>query len=462
MINTLQVGQQRWNTWRERSVNTRIFAAMVTVGGFTLLVKFTAAAKELVVAYQFGTSDALDAFLIAFLLPGFAISLVAGSLNAALIPTYIQVREHEGQEAAQRLSSSIMLSSAGLLVAVSVVSALVASYILPVLASGFSAEKLALTTSLYYVLLPCIALSGLAVTWSAILNAHDRFALAAAGPMVTAFITVLMLIVLAKDWGIYALAVGTVTGSLLEAGLLGWWLGRQGISVIPRWHGTTPAVKQVWGQYTPMVAGAFLMGSTSLVAQSMAAMLGSGSVSALAYGSKITTLILGVGSVAVSTAVLPHFSRMVARSDWDNVRHTLLTYARLIVLITLPMTLVLIYFSEPLVRLLFQRGAFTDADTKLVAWVQVLYLLQVPIFVLGMLIVRLMSALKANGILMWGAGINLFFNVVSSYLLMKWLGIAGIALSMSLMYLVSCCYLLFVSLRLLKSVSVGGLKTQIT
>src|SRR6266516_6913501 len=152
MINTLQVGQQRWNTWRERSVNTRIFAAMVTVGGFTLLVKFTAAAKELVVAYQFGTSDALDAFLIAFLLPGFAISLVAGSLNAALIPTQIQGREHEGQEAAQRLSSSIMLSSAGLLVAVSVVSALVASYILPVLASGFSAEKLALTTSLYYVL----------------------------------------------------------------------------------------------------------------------------------------------------------------------------------------------------------------------------------------------------------------------------------------------------------------------
>jgi putative peptidoglycan lipid II flippase len=194
----------------------------------------------------------------------------------------------------------------------------------------------------------------------------------------------------------------------------------------------------------------------------MAAMLGSGSVSALAYGSKITTLILGVGSVAVSTAVLPHFSRMVARGDWDHVRHTLFTYARLIVLITLPMTLVLIYFSEPLVRLLFQRGAFTEADTKLVAWVQVLYLLQVPIFVLGMLIVRLISALKANRILMWGAGINLFVNVVSSYLLMKWLGIAGIALSMSLMYLVSCCYLLFVSLRLLKTVSVGGLKTQVT
>jgi putative peptidoglycan lipid II flippase len=462
MNNTVQLGLNWWNTWRERSVNTRIFGAMVTIGGFTVLVKLFAGVKELVVAYQFGTSDALDAFFIAFVLPGFAITLVYGSLNAALIPTYIQVREREGKEAAQQLSSSIMISSGGLLLVVSVCLALLAPYILPILASGFDADKLALTTSLYYVMLPCLLFSGLATTWSAILNAQERFALAAIGPIVTAVVTVFMLIVLAKAWGIYALAVGSVTGSLLEAGLLGWWLGRQGISVVPRWHGVTPAVRQVWGQYTPIIAGSFLMGSTSLVAQSMAAMLGSGSVSALAYGSKITTLILGIGSVAVSTAVLPHFSRMVARSDWDNVRHTLFTYARLIVLITLPMTLVLIYFSEPLVRLLFQRGAFTEADTKLVAWVQVLYLLQVPIFVLGMLMVRLISALKANGILMWGAGINLFFNVVSSYLLMKWLGIAGIALSMSLMYLVSCCYLLFVSSRLLKSVSVGGLKTQIT
>jgi len=170
----------------------------------------------------------------------------------------------------------------------------------------------------------------------------------------------------------------------------------------------------------------------------------------LAYGSKITLLILGIGSVAVSTAVLPHFSRMVATGDWENVRHTLFTYTRLLILITLPLTLGLVYFSEPLVRLLFQRGAFVEADTKLVAWVQAVYLLQVPVFVLGMLYVRLISALKANRALMWGAGINLLVNVICSYLLMKWLEVAGIALSISLMYLVSCAYLMFVSLRLLK------------
>src|SRR5690349_3413343 len=101
MISTLQHGQRWWDAWRIRSANTRIFAAMVTVGGLTVLVKIAAAVKELIVAYQFGTSDALDAFLIAFVLPGFAITLVYGSLNAALIPTYIEVREREGRVAAQ-------------------------------------------------------------------------------------------------------------------------------------------------------------------------------------------------------------------------------------------------------------------------------------------------------------------------------------------------------------------------
>jgi putative peptidoglycan lipid II flippase len=141
---------------------------------------------------------------------------------------------------------------------------------------------------------------------------------------------------------------------------------------------------------------------------------------------------------------------MVALAEWDGVRHTLITYARLIVLITLPLTVGLIYFSEPIVRLLFQRGAFTEADTQLVAWVQALHLLQVPVVVLGILIVRLISALKANRILMWGAGINLIFNVVSNYVFMKWLGVAGIALSTSLMYLVSTGFLLVMALRLMK------------
>lgn len=452
MNTAIEVGQQWWRTWRDTSVNTRIFAAMITVGVCTVLVKMATAAKEVAVAYQFGAGDALDTFLIALLLPQFAMNVVSGSLNAAFIPTYTQVREHEGQAEAQRLFSSVMVWSAGLLIAGSVVLALMAPYILRVVGSGFADEKLALATSLYYILLPCLLLSGVATTWGAILNAHERFAFPSAIPIMSSVVTVLMVVFVAGRWGIYALAIATVGGLLLETALLGWWLGRRGFTLIPRWYGTTPALNRVWRQYMPMAAGAFLMGSTSLVGQSMAAMLSPGSVSILSYGSKITMLLLGVASVAVSTAVLPYFSRMVTAQDWRGVQHTLATYARLILLITLPLTLLLIYCSEPLVRLVFQRGAFTEADTHLVAGVQSLYLLQVPLCVLGILAVRLISALHANRILMWGAMINLPLSIVLNYVFMQWLGVAGIALAESLMYLASTSFLLIMTLRLMRSI----------
>jgi len=450
MNSVLKLGLQRWSTWQDRSVNRRILAAMVTVGGFTALVKLAAVAKEMTIAYQFGTGDELDAFLIALLLPQFAINLIGGSLNAALIPAYIQVREQEGQWAAQRVLSSVMVLSVGFLTVLSVVLALTASYILPLVASGFAAEKLALTHSLYYVLLSTLVLSGLATTWGAILNAENRFALAAVVPVATSIVTVLLVIVMAKHWGIYALAIGAVGGALIEAGLLGWGLTRDGVSLVPRWCGTCPAVKQVLAQYAPMVAGAFLMGGTGVVSQSMATMLGSGSVSALAYGNKLTNLVVGIGAVAVSTAVLPHFSRMVTVKDWHGLRHTLGTYTRLLLAVSLPVTLALIYFSEPMVAVFFQRGAFTEADTHLVSQVQTIILLQVPVYVVGMLFVRLISALKVNQVMMWGNVINLFVCIVLNYVLMQRFGVIGIALATSLMYLISCCFLMLVSLRLMK------------
>ena len=81
----------------------------MTVGGFTLVVNLAATVKELAVARQFGTGDAMDALLIAFLLPSYAVNVLAGSCSTALVPTFVQVRENEGQEKAQQLLSGVII-----------------------------------------------------------------------------------------------------------------------------------------------------------------------------------------------------------------------------------------------------------------------------------------------------------------------------------------------------------------
>ena len=451
MIDRLQVRLARWDSWRKKSVNRSIFAAMLTVGTLTVIVKLVSMVKELVVAHQFGTGSSLDAFLVAFVLPSFAVNVISGSFNAALIPTYITSREQGGREAAQRLFSGAMVWSTISLIIVAALMALFAPYLLPLVGSGFGPEKLALTKSLFYMLLPLLIISGLGTVWRAVLNSGERFALAAAAPVMTAVAIVVALLTLENSWGIYALAAGTVIGASLEAAILAWSLKRQKISLRPRWTSSRePAMRQVLIQSVPMIAGALLMSSTILVDKAMAAMLGSGSVSALNYGNKIVAVSLSVGSLAVGTAVLPHFSRMVAINDWRGVRHTLKTYARLILLATVPASLILVFFSEPLVGLLFQRGAFTAEDTRLVGEIQALYALQVPLTVLGILVVRLIASLRATRILMWGATISFPLNIALNYLFMQWIGVAGIALSTALVQAASFAFLAFSLSRLMR------------
>ena len=416
----------------------KIFNATVSVATCAALVGFASTIKELVVARWFGRGDALDAFLIAFLMPSFLVNLVAGSFNAALIPTFVEVREREGKEAAQRLFSGVMVFSLALLVGVSILVGIFAPYFLPLLGSGFNPAKLMLTRRLLYGLLPFIALSGLAVAWTAILNAGENFGLPALSAILSPLSILAFLLLLGKAWGIFALVVGTVVGVALQAVLLGWLLRERGVRLEPRWYGWDPGLRKVIGQYAPMLAGALLMGSTELVNQSMAAMLEPGSVAALNYARKVVTLFIVVGATPLGTAVLPYFSHMVATRDWSGCRHTLKTYSRSIVLVTVPLTLGLVAFSHPLIRILFQRGAFTAADTKIVSRVLAFLSLQIPFYILAQLGVRFISALKKNSVLMVIAGVNLVVNVIFNLVLMRYEGVAGIALSTSLVYLVSC------------------------
>ena len=416
----------------------KIFNAAASVAVCSGLAGLASTAKELAVARWFGRGDALDAFLIAYLLPSFLVNLVAGSFNAAMIPTFIQVREREGKEAAQRLFSGVMVVSLVLLVAVSVVVGVLAPYFLPLLGSGFSAAKLMLTQRLLYALLPFIVLSGLAVAWTAILNAGEHFGLPALSAMLTPLSIIAFLFLLGKAWGIYTLAVGTVAGVALQAGVLGRLLKVRGVRLEPRWYGWDPSLRKVLGQYAPMLAGALLMGSTELVDQSMAAMLEPGSVAALNYARKIVSLFIVVGATPLGTAALPYFSQMVANEDWSGCRHTLRVYSRSILLVTVPITLGLVVFSHPLIRIVFQRGAFTAVDTGVVSRVQALLSLQIPFYILANLGVRLISALKRNWVLMGIAGANMIVNIVFNLILMRYLGVAGIALSTSFVYLISC------------------------
>ncbi|HAJ64643.1 MAG TPA: murein biosynthesis integral membrane protein MurJ [Cyanobacteria bacterium UBA8543] len=441
-----------WKKLTTGSPNRQIFSAAITVGLMTVLVKVVAAGKELVVAWRFGTGEALDAFFIALIVPSFIFVVVAESFNAAFIPTYIRVREQDGLEVAQRLFSGVVVWSLALLGIITILMIATASLYLPLLAGGFSPQKLDLTFHLICTIAPVVPLSGIVVIWGAVLNAGERFALAAISPALTALVTILLLLA-NQDWGIFALAIGLVCGTLLEMILLGTALKRQGFSLWPKWYGFDSHLRQVVNQYAPMSAGAFLMCSTNLVDQSMAAMLSPGSVAALNYGNKVIALPISLITTALSTAVIPYFSKMVAEENWLGVRDTVKRYLWLVVITTVPVTGVLFLFSQPIIELLLQRGSFTAKDTYIVAQIQAMYALQLPFYVGGVFVVRLISSMQLNQILMWAAGFNLIINICLNYLFMQWLGVKGIALSTSCVYVFSFLYVFFCASNNLRKIA---------
>jgi len=430
--------------------NQKILRAIVVVTLGTIAAKLVATAKELTVAAWFGRGDAIDAFLIALLVPTTVIGLAAGSFSAALIPTYIRVREQQGDEAAQQLFSSVQVASLGFLALVSILLASTAHFYVPLLGSAFNPGKLLLTERLSYLLLPFIVLNGAIIIWSAVLNAGERFALPALTPAVTPLVAVLALLMFGRRWGIYSLAVGTVVGSGLEAFLLGCVMRARGFRPGFRWCGTTPELRQVLRQYIPMLAGALLMGTAPVIDQAMAAMLKGGSVAALLYGNRVVTVVMMLTSAALGTAVLPYFSQMAVKEDWSGCRRTLKVYSILIIVDTIPLTLAVIAGSSWLTRILYQRGAFTAADTAVVSSVQAFFALTVPFYTWGSLLVRFISSMQHNDLLGYFSLLSAVLNVVLNLVLMKRLGVPGIALSTSLVYMISCMLMGVAALKLLR------------
>lgn len=427
--------------WLRASASGRIFAATLVISASACVVKLISLIKEVLVARSFGAADQLDAFYIAILLPAFLIGIVATCCQSAFVPVYIDVRDNQGRDAAQRLFSSMELLNLLLMLILSVALALGSAHVIPLLGSTFSPHKLYLAEALFLLLLVSLGISGLNAFWRATLNADEHFAVAALSPLAIPLSISVLLLARASSWRIYALAIGHVLGVATEAVALAISLRYSGVRLTPKWCGFDLPVKQVLRQSAPAAAGALLMGSTALVDQSLAARLGPGSVSALNYANKLIPVILTIGTISLSTAALPAFSRLAANRDWVGVRSVLRGYTRLIFAVTVPVTILIILFSRPIIALFFQHGAFTEADAILVARVQSFLSVEIPFYAISMLYVSALSGLKLNDTLMWGTMISVPLNIGLDLFLMRIWGVSGIALSTAGVLIVSAAYL---------------------
>jgi len=437
------------------SVNRRIFRAVVSISAVGILVKGVATFKEIAVAGAFGRSDAMDAFLAAALIPGLLVNLISESMNQALVPTLIRVREQEGHERAQQLLSSSMLWMCMLLGAASALMALTARGFFPLIASQFSPAKLDLSIRIFYGLLPVVLITGIATNCTAVLNTFDRFALPALAPVVIPLAIIVGALTLSGRFGIWAMVYSTLAGSLMQALVVEGMMEAHGYSLRLRWHGMTEAAREVAQQYGPVLLSGLVASGGLLVDQSMAAMLPAGSVSALVYGNRLVGVVVTLLAGAVSTAVTPYFSRMIAQRDWAGCRRTIRFWVRITALVSVPLAALLIVASHFVVRVAFEHGAFGPRDTLVVAPVMAMYTIQIPFIVSSRVFYRFIIAMRRTDLALYCGILNLVLDIALNLVLMRWFGVAGIALATSLWTVSTFIFLWYWTWKLLPRAADG-------
>jgi len=344
-------------------------AASIVMVAFSLS-RLLGLARDVVIAGEFGTGMEMDAYRVAFRVPDLLFQLMAGgALASAFIPTFTGYLARGDRPGAWRLSSSIINLLLVILTLAAIAAAVAAPWLIQhVIAPGFEAEKLALTVDLMRVMLVSTVVFGVSGVVMGALNAHQHFLLPAIAPMAYNLAIIGGALFLVPSIGVMGLAVGVVAGSVLHLLIQVPGLMVIGARYTPRLTVRDRGVIEVSRLMGPRVLGLAVVQINFLVNTNLASHMSEGVVSAINYAWLLMLLPQGVLAQAVATAAFPTFSEQVARGERAAMRSALAATLRAVFALSLPAAVGLIVLRKPLVALLFERGAFDQTSTELVAW----------------------------------------------------------------------------------------------
>jgi putative peptidoglycan lipid II flippase len=402
--------------------------------------------REIFAASYFGISPAMSAFTIAFLVPNTIRSLFAdAAIQAAFVPVFTDKLEHGQRREAFRLASTLIFLVICVLGLITALFILGAPLLMQVFAPGFEGEVLDLTVSLSRVLFPILVLLGVSGLVVGVLNSYDRFGVFAIAPFFwnVAIITVLVGLAPAfpEDDEIYAYAIGVVVGTVIQLAMLVYDLrntpfGIRRALLSPFRARLTTAfgdadVRRVLLLMLPVTISLGLINVNLLINSFFGSLIPEPGVAEQAPAGidkafRIYMLPQGVFSVAIATVLFPTLARFAARGAFDNLRATMANGMRQILLLLTPAAAAILVLSEPMVRLVFERGEFDASQTDLVAEALFWFAFSLPFNGLFLLLTRTFFSLQRPWVPTWIAALNLGVTALFSALFYDPFGVGGI------------------------------------
>jgi putative peptidoglycan lipid II flippase len=413
-------------------MKNNVAKAVGVVLAMNLATKILGFVRETFIASGFGASSATDAYLVAYTIPYFLQAILGFALVSAVVPVLTKYLVDKNYDEAWHVASTILNLTALVLSVLTLIGMVGAGFLVKATAPGFSPDSAALATYLTRIMFPSVVFMGVGMVISGILNASYRFAIPAFAPGLSNIIIIASVVFFAARFGINGLAVGTLVSFfgflVLQVPVLKSVKFKYSF-VLDLKH---PAVRQLMFTIGPIVLGVAVNQINLALNRIFASWLAEGSISALNFAMKLMNLPQGIFVAAVVAAIYPTMSAYAIKGEKKALGDTLLRGLGMVSLITIPAAVGLMVLREPIIQLLFERGAFDRQATIATAYALLYYSLGLFPGAANMVITRAYYAVGDVHIPVLAGIFSVVVNVILSFLFMGPMAHAGLALANSL------------------------------
>jgi len=412
----------------------RIFSATVIVIIATFLSKISGLVRDQVMAGYFGLSYDTDAYTWAFFIPNLFKVLFADSLIvAAFIPVYTTYLKEKNKDAKANFLNSIINIMFFFFFVVSTLLFIFSPQI-GLLLSNIANNQLDVNgfIEMNRIMAFSLLMLGMSGLTTAILNSHNIFTVPALAPFIMNIVIVTFTVLLSPGLGIVSMAIGTMVGAVLQLAVQLFQVKVTKVRYTFIIDFKNKAVREIFSLMIPILLSLGAVQLNNSVDKFFALSLGAGNTTALDISWRVTNLPLGVFSVAIITVLYPLIARQAASNDIGGIKESFSLGVREIGYIMIPAVTGLVLLSYPIIKLLFEHNNFTEADTLKVSNILIFHSLGLVFFGLLMILNRIYYSFKNVMTPLKVAAISIIANVFLDWLLIKFMGVSGVALSTTL------------------------------
>ena len=413
----------------------RLALAAVVVASATAMSRVVGLAREVLIAGAYGVDPAYNVFVSVSAVPNVVQQLFAdAAIGAALVPVLVALVTAGDVARARRVTGSLlgfMLLVVGAVVLLIVAAAPdIVRWLYPELTT--TAATATEAARYLRIVAPTILVLSLAGVLSGVLVARERFTMPAVVSTVWNLVIITFVAVWNSSWGVDALAVGVLCGTVAELVLLALAVRAVHEPLSLNFHFRDSQMRRVLALMLPIAITLGILNFNALIDLYFAQFVGREAAAELHFAFRLYTLPQGIFAVTIGTVLFPSLSRFAAQHDMTRFRETLSTGIRQTIFVSLPFLAWFTVLAVPVVRVVFQRQAFSAADTAAVAPVLAAFALGLTFANVNMLFNRSFQSMQRPWLPLYVGLANLALNAVLDWILLRWLGTPGIALSTSL------------------------------